>query len=213
MRRQQGFTLIEASVAIAVVALLSGVIAPMVINNVKQAQIARAASDVQSIATVVSAQLKDTGARPSAALGPGGATGATAFAAWYSGPALAAATGSFCGAFVAANTFLNLFTPATGTATCNVMFALPAYVAGKTSGSYLGPYMGETDALKVDPWGNPYEIIGYNVSGGTTGSLYVVCLGPDGATLAANSNNAALPANWTITAGSTSADDIIARVM
>ena len=68
--RQQGFTLIEAAVAIAVVAILSGIIVPLVVKNLQDSQVARAKNDVQVIAGAVASQIKDTGGRPAHA-GPG----------------------------------------------------------------------------------------------------------------------------------------------
>ena len=63
----RGFTLIEAAVAIAVVAILSGIVIPLVVKNMRDSQIARAKNDVQVIAAAIAAQLKDTGVRPTLA--------------------------------------------------------------------------------------------------------------------------------------------------
>ena len=70
--------------------------------------------------------------------------------------------------------------------------------------------MSSVDSVKLDPWGNPYVILGYNATQQTAnGPIYVFSAGPDKATVAANV--AALPpATWTIT--TTGADDIVVRV-
>jgi hypothetical protein len=79
--------------------------------------------------------------------------------------------------------------------------------------SYRGPYLGTDVAVKTDPWGSPYYILGYNTnSQGVNGPIWVVCAGPD---KAVNAANLALVANaypvaWaTLT---TSIDDIVVRV-
>ncbi|MDR3670617.1 MAG: type II secretion system protein, partial [Holophaga sp.] len=83
MNKQRGFTLVEAAVAIGVVGILSGIIIPMVLRNIRSAQIARAKNDIHVLAAAMAAQLRDTGTRPVAAGGPGGATG-VAHAVWCS---------------------------------------------------------------------------------------------------------------------------------
>ncbi len=60
----RGFTLIEIIVAVALVAILSAAIAPSVINNIAQGRVARAQSDVQTIAQAVARFRGDTGKYP-----------------------------------------------------------------------------------------------------------------------------------------------------
>ena len=206
-RRQEGFTLIEAAVAIAVVAILSGIIVPLVVKNLQDSQIARAKNDVQVIAAAIASQIKDTGSRPSTAVGPGGATGA-AYSVWGSGGATP--TGVTVGAN---NTFSNLFTIDKATAAAQDLFYAPAgSVTSANEFSYKGPYLAADVALKSDPWGTQYLILGYNVNGQTAnGPIWIVSCGPDKAVLAANVPAAANPpATWTVT--TTSADDIVVRV-
>jgi prepilin-type N-terminal cleavage/methylation domain-containing protein len=216
MRRssQQGFTLIEAAVAIAVVAILSGIIVPLVVKNLRDSQIARAKNDVQVIAAAIASQYKDTGTRPLAAGGPSGATGA-GDAVWGSGGMGAAAlTGSQPTNLVApaaTNSFGNVFTYSNTTGTLGmVLFGFPAATPVNTEFCFKGPYMSEADAAKTDPWGSRYVILGYSQNGNTNNyPMYVVCAGPDRSVLAAN--GVAVPvATWTNTG--LSADDIVVRV-
>ena len=206
--KTQGFTLIEAAVAIAVVAILSGIIVPLVVKNLQDSQIARAKNDVQVIAAAVASQLKDTGGRPQAAAGPGGCSG-LAQATWQSGGT--APLGGYA-ASNAANLFTNLFTAPTPTLTAaqgNTLF-------GTTVGnefSFKGPYLGSDVAVKTDPWGTAYVILGYNQTSQTnSGPIWIACAGPDKTILAGNTTVAAnvYPAVWTTT--TTSADDIVVRV-
>jgi prepilin-type N-terminal cleavage/methylation domain-containing protein len=200
-RGKQGFTLIEAAVAIAVVAILSGIIVPLVVKNLQDSQNARAKNDVQVIAAAVASQIKDTGCRPSAAAGPGAASGAAA-ATWNSsGSAPAGFTAS-----AAANTFTNLFTFAKGTAAADTMFGTTT----NTEFSYKGPYLANDVAAKSDPWGSSYIILGYNATNqGTNGPIWIVCAGPDKSILAGNTTSP-YPATWDATG--TSIDDIVVRV-
>ncbi|MBN2054317.1 prepilin-type N-terminal cleavage/methylation domain-containing protein [bacterium] len=63
-RRDKGFTLIEIIVVIACIALLAGILAPMVFKNIQDARIARAKSDVKSLATAVAQFYADVGEWP-----------------------------------------------------------------------------------------------------------------------------------------------------
>ena len=206
--RERGFTLIEAAVAIAVVAILSGIIVPLVVKNVRDSQIARARNDVQVIAGIIGTQYKDTGGRPSAA-GVGGST-AAANQGWFSGTAVPVAGVGGTTTYVATNTFTNLFTSAP-VPLAQTMFGLGLLVVATDEVAYKGPYMSQADALKTDPWGNPYIILGYNAgSQAVNGPIYVFSGGPDKLTVAANATNAVPPAVWNT--DTTGADDLVARV-
>ena len=206
-RDRQGFTLIEAAVAIAVVAILSGIIVPLVVKNLRDSQRARALNDVQVLAAAVANQLKDTGTRPKAGI-------AAAAVPWGSGttPATLAPTNA---TLVNANTFAALFSGASTNALQN-MFGYPNGTTVNAEFAYKGPYMAIDVAQKTDPWGRSYMILGYNQQGQTNSTpIYVVCAGPDNS-IAPNNWNAGMgPANgtWnTAAAGGLSGDDIFIRV-
>ncbi len=217
----KGFTLIEAAVAIAVVAILSGIIIPLVVKNMRDSQIARAKNDVQVIAAAIAAEIKDTGRSPSLAGGPnmanGGGAAATGLlqAEWHSGPAGVAMVAGF--AATPGNSFVNLFTAGAQVA---VDFGAANTLFGTTANSefsYRGPYVGTDVAVKTDPWGSPYYILGYNAtSQGVNGPIWVVCAGPDKGVLAANRTAGATgyPTTWnqTTATGGLSQDDIVVRV-
>lgn len=216
--RSQGFTLIEAAVAIAVVAILAGIIVPLVVKNLNDSRVARAKNDIQVIAAAIASQLKDTGHRPTAAGGPGGATGAAA-AVWQAGPASAVLFPTNTAATANANTFTNLFTnPGTVATTQTLFYGAGAGITVGNEFAYKGPYLGNDVAAKMDPWNHRYLVLGYNANGeaGNT-PIYVVCGGPDGVILAANWNGGIGPATgiWdvtTVNAAGDSRDDLWVRV-
>lgn len=67
IRKQRGFTLIEIIVVIACIALLAGVLAPMVFKNLQDARIAKAKSDIKALATAMAQFYSDVGEWPSRA--------------------------------------------------------------------------------------------------------------------------------------------------
>lgn len=212
-RREHGFTLIEAAVAIAVVAILSGIIVPLVVKNLRDSQRARALNDIQVLSAAVASQLKDTGRRPQFAGGPNASTGAGG-AVWGSGGADVAGIGVGVN-----NTFANLFstTPAATGGATQVLFYGAAAAGTLTPNSefaYKGPYLANDVAAKSSPWGSRYLILGYNAaSQAINGPIWVVSAGPDNQILAANRTFTAgtgFPATWTQTG--VSADDIFMRV-
>lgn len=211
--RQKGFTLIEAAVAIAVVAILSGIVVPLVVKNLEDSRRARAANDVQVIAAAIASQLKDTAARPSAAGGPGASTGAgTNY--WQSGPAGAASFPTGVAASNANNLFTNIFSTQASPNNAQALFGLPQLGAAANPGqefAYKGPYLGNDVAQKLDPWGRRYLIIGYNQNGqAANGPIWVVCAGPDLSINTGVNSLTAPPAIWT--KNGTSVDDIVVRV-
>lgn len=207
--RTQGFTLIEAAVAIAVVAILSGIIVPLVVKNLNDARVARTRNDVQVIAAAIASQLKDTGSRPTAGIGAG-------TVAWGSAaPATQAPTGL---TVPATNTFVALFANVSNNARQN-MFGYPNGTLPTAEFAYKGPYMANETALKTDPWGRSYVILGYcgDDQRVATSPIWVVSGGPDQSVLAANATHTAngYPTTWnqrTVSPTGDSRDDIVVRV-
>jgi prepilin-type N-terminal cleavage/methylation domain-containing protein len=207
---QKGFTLIEAAVAIAVVAILSGIIIPLVVKNLRDAQVARARNDVQVIAAAIASQMKDTGGRPSAA-GINGSTGA-GNVNWWSG---ASEIGPVAG--TANNSFTNLFTlsttnPAANNTPLQALFGFPAATTMNSEFGYKGPYLGTDVALKTDPWGDSYYILGYSAaSQASNGPIWVFSVGPNKVTtLPAYAGATGYAQTWQTNANA--ADDIVVRV-
>jgi len=208
-RRQQGFTLIEAAVAIAVVAILSGIVVPLVIKNIQDSQIARAKNDVQVIAAAIASQIKDTGVRPNATGGPNASAG-DAQQPWHSASLAGSAPTNLT--LTANNNFQSLFSQPSGTVTSSTLFGFGTTTTGEFN--YKGPYLADDVSLKTDPWGKSYVILGYNKSSqGVNGPIWVVCAGPDGAVNATNVTATAsgYPTTWNLSLAN-SADDIVVRV-
>lgn len=202
----KGFTLIEAAVAIAVVAILSGIITPLVVKSLRNAQVARARNDVQIIAQAVAIQLKDAGCRPTKWTVEGNPGG---LSVWFS-PGSPSVNVPFVSA---TNTFENLFTkPKTDYNAQKLFFGDPLATTLTTTArelKYMGPYMAMDAARKSDPWGCRYVICGYNASGQTDKlPIFVFSCGPDRTTWNANIQNA--PEAWNTTG--IGEDDIFVRV-
>ena len=69
LRGQTGFTLIEVIVVAAILAILAGILVPMIFNQIDEAKIARATADAKSISTAVYVFRKDTGQWPNKGAG------------------------------------------------------------------------------------------------------------------------------------------------
>jgi hypothetical protein len=147
--------------------------------------------------------------------GGGAAATGAGQAVWHSGPAGTAIVAGFPN--TPGNSFVNLFTAGAQVVAdftaANTMFGTVA----NSEFSYRGPYVGTDVAVKTDPWGSPYYILGYNAtSQGVSGPIWVVCAGPDKGVLAANRTAAATgyPTTWnqTTATGGLSQDDIVVRV-
>jgi len=181
-RKAVGFTLVEAAVAIGVVAILAGILIPLVLKNLDDARRARARNDLQVIAAAIASQLADTGSRPREDGGPavGGASGLEDDL-WFSGgapPRLNGVPMDFDGVHDRNNSFVNLFSHS-GQAG-NALFGLGVAPASAER-QYRGPYLGRDMAQKSDPWGHAYLILGYNAQGlATGGPIWVVSAGEGG---------------------------------
>lgn len=64
LRQEQGLTLIETTVILAVVTILSGMLAPSILQFIEDSKVTRARNDVQTIATSLGRFFQDTGHFP-----------------------------------------------------------------------------------------------------------------------------------------------------
>jgi prepilin-type N-terminal cleavage/methylation domain-containing protein len=207
-KNQGGFTLIEVIVAIAVVAILAGIITPSVIKHLNDSKRARAQNDCIVIGSAIASFYKDAGRMPN--MTNTGATGGTAMTLVSAGNAPTgpggwiAAVGTGTNATDLLSNHLSANTPQSQTG-----FRYPTTAtAPGTELQWRGPYQ---DSFPPDPWGNRYAVnIGNWVNTGTTTSnaVWVLSAGPDGVIQTAF--NPALPATGqTLT---TAGDDIAYRI-
>jgi type II secretory pathway pseudopilin PulG len=187
VKRSNGFTLVEAAVAIGVVAILAGIIIPLVLKTLRDARNARARNDIQVIVAAIASQLKDTGRRPVA---EGGAAVGNADGGgdnlWFSGGVWPRKDGvpmDFAGHTDQYNSFVNLFSwPGRAG---NQMFGLRA----DAEAQYQGAYLAADVARQSDPWGRSYLILGYNLRGqNSRGPIWVISAGKSGNLAGANMN-------------------------
>jgi general secretion pathway protein G len=64
VKREKGFTLIEVIVVAGIIAILAGILVPMIFKEIDEAKITRATADMKSIQTAIMVFRKDTGKWP-----------------------------------------------------------------------------------------------------------------------------------------------------
>ena len=64
VRRDSGFTLLEMVIVVAIIALLAGILVPVTINQVEEAQLARALGDVKALCNSLVIYKTDSGVWP-----------------------------------------------------------------------------------------------------------------------------------------------------
>ena len=158
---RRGFTLIEVIVVAAIIAILAGILVPMIFNQIDEAKISRAKGDIKSLSTAIYSFRKDVGAWPKS----------TADAACNStllisnGPGLNAATSAALQAqqynVNEVKTFSSQLTNDPGNG---------------CYGNWKGPYIANVD---LDPWGNPYLLSTLDINTQGVPAL-IVSAGADG---------------------------------
>ncbi|MGC2062264.1 MAG: type II secretion system protein GspG [Thermodesulfovibrionales bacterium] len=158
LRKQSGFTLIEVIVVAGIIAVLAGILVPIIFKEIDEARKTRAAADVKSISTALMVLRKDTGQWPisdtcsntvtmlTGTVTPTGAIPSSFAAGWDSS---------------SQNTFNN-------------------YLATDNNGcwptTWKGPYMATVNA---DPWGRVY-VLNANAFLAASGPVWLLSAGPDG---------------------------------
>lgn len=212
MKRNGGFTLVEAAVAIGIVAVLSAIIIPLVLKNLEDARQARARNEINVIVAAIAAQMRDTGTRPRQQVvlpfGLDANPDGTGSNLWYSAgirpTSLLPRGGIARFTYHPGNLFENLFCPPLPREGARLfganLFNLPVH---QDDLRYRGPYLSPEACRAADPWGNAYIIIGYNAAGLAAHSpIWVVSSGRDGRIASGNYNPgpgpgaAAVPQVW-----------------
>jgi general secretion pathway protein G len=175
----KGYSLLETVMALIVMAILAGILVPIVTQYIEDARIARAASDVRAIAEAIGRFERDLGRFPmftsssgflpnSAANvvrleGPGTAPTATD-TTWTS----ATPTDTDCAAACTFDLFADQF-----------LSNAPAYPVTSSSAKpfkWKGPYI----EVEQDPWGRKYLANIINAKSDSTNAAFVISAGPDG---------------------------------
>jgi general secretion pathway protein G len=158
LRNNAGFTLIEVIVIVAILAILAGILAPMIFSQIDEAKLARAEADAKSISSALLTFRKDLGVWPNLS-GAGCAENTTLLKGQGNLPQDLAAM-----AYDSSGQILMSDVLSVDNEECyNVAL-------------YKGPYMGTVTA---DPWGNAY-IIAANQFSIDGSPAFVLSAGPNG---------------------------------
>lgn len=170
----RGFTLIEVIVVAAIIAILAGILVPMIFNQIDESKVSKANGDIKAIQTAVLSFRKDIGRWPVVDLTSGDQS-ANVLASAGNIPALPAgftAVGPHGGELFS--------TRLSSDAKNQAVFA----AGGLFEKTWKGPYLA---AFTADPWGNAYVMnSGYlfytetDAVGATTAPVWIISAGPNG---------------------------------
>ncbi|MBA4373810.1 MAG: hypothetical protein C0402_13240 [Thermodesulfovibrio sp.] len=153
LRKQSGFTLIEVIVVAGIIAVLAGILVPIIFKEIDESKKTRAMADAKSISTALMVLKKDTGQWPisdtctnTITMLAGAGLDPTAFAGGWDPSSK--------------NTIGNYITTDDN---------------GCWPGTWKGPYMA---TVTQDPWGNAYVINAADFL--TANPVWVLSAGPDG---------------------------------
>ena len=180
IRGERGFTMLEIIVVLAVVAVMAGVLSPMILNYVDDARKAKAESDVRTLSSLILQLTKDVQHFP--IYFDGTKTTGDPDIELLQGPGNDPAENDASGhGWLPATSkkddlenHLLINKPGGTTSTTSP----PKYATSGRS-SWRGPY---TDQLTPDPWGNRYLV---NIKNGDPGAaagkvIWVLSAGPNG---------------------------------
>jgi len=152
LKGEKGFTLVEVIVVAAIIAILAGILVPMIFSQIDEAKLSRAKGDIRSLSSAIYAFRKDVGQWPAC-----------------SGATIMFGQGTSAAAAIVALGYDN-----SGT----TMFEDHLMDANTCYGDmWKGPYFGSVSA---DPWGNPYFINAANF-GVANQPVLLLSAGPNGA--------------------------------
>ena len=155
VKKEGGFTLIEVIVVAGIIAVLAGILVPLIFKEIDESKVARAAADIRSISSAIIVLKKDTGSWPASATCNSGATYMTGAGA------LPTITGPNW----------NTATPLAFDDVLNVDDA------GCWGTAWKGPYFA---TVGRDPWGRAYLLNVDALISSSTTPVWIISAGPDG---------------------------------
>ncbi|MGD0885751.1 MAG: prepilin-type N-terminal cleavage/methylation domain-containing protein [Thermodesulfovibrionales bacterium] len=167
-KRERGFTLIEVIVVAGIIAILAGILVPLILKQIDESRITRATADIRSISNAMIIFKKDTGQWPNL-----DATCQPNVTVLLSGTS-AVLPNNFLPAGWNTTTIMpyNNYLQTDGT-TCYSQTTPPMW-----QGAYMG-------FVTNDPWGNPYvtNADGFSLAPialGVPQPVWILSAGPDG---------------------------------
>lgn len=156
---RRGFTLIEVIVVAGIIAILAGILVPMIFNQIDESRKTRALADCKSIQTAIMTFRKDTGVWPNKS------NPTTANISMLSGDGTAIPD-----ADLAAQGF---------DVTTRQMYGdhLKTDDNGAYGTSWKGPYLNK---VEPDPWNNTYITNALNFNDNPATPVWILSAGPDG---------------------------------
>lgn len=154
MKKQSGFTLVEVIVVAGIIAILAGILVPLILKEIDEARISRAYGDIRSIASAMIVFKKDTGKWPNLDNS--------------CNPTLTTIAG---GGNMPANADARSF----DTTSLDDFYSFFGVDSGCFGSKWKGPYM---TRVPEDPWGNAYISNVGAFSGNTP--VWILSAGPDG---------------------------------
>lgn len=166
-RRDEGFTLIEVIVVAGIIAILAGILIPMILKEIDESRTTRASADIRSIASAILVFKKDTAQWPA-----------------MDGTCVASLTLLTGGGNVPTGLGANGWDNTSST-------TIDSHLMLDGTGCYnnwKGPYLPSTSA---DPWGNQYVINADSFGAAAGVPVWIISAGPNG-NLDTNANATAL---------------------
>lgn len=152
LRNNRGFTLIEVIVVAAIIAILAGILVPMIFGQIDESKKTRATGDIKSIQTAMLTFRKDTGKWPNLESGPCTPT-----------VTMLSTAGK-----------ISALPPGWSNASTGSISDYIGATANACYNDWKGPY---TTSIEKDPWGNAYVINTLDFT--TNNPVWILSPGPD----------------------------------